>query len=173
MDAATEVLRLYGEALRLAHAEQAPAAEAKVSLAEGLLEEAVGLLRGVGGNRKAERVLEFLEKTEERLQEVEENATGSPLVLGATVLGAAFKNAKALPNKIRALIQSWRLESAMDELDALGDLVDDAGELVEQLLEEEEDQDDDEDETDEETRGTGKPEDKVRPENIGKPEDKQ
>ena len=89
-----------------------------------------------------------------------------------TVLGAAFKNARALLNKIRALIQSWRLESAIDELDALGGLVDDAGELVEQLLEEEEDQDDDEDETDEETRGTGKPEDKGRPENIGKPEDK-
>jgi hypothetical protein len=94
------------------------------------------------------------------------------------VLGAAFKNARALLNKIRALIQSWRLESAIDELDALGGLVDDAGKLVEQLLEEEEDQDDDEDETDEETRGTGKPEDvskpedKGRPENIGKPEDK-
>jgi len=88
------------------------------------------------------------------------------------VLGAAFKNARALLNKIRALIQSWRLESAIDELDALGGFVDDAGKLVEQLLEEEEDQDDDEDETDEETRGTGKPEDKGRPENIGKPEDK-
>jgi hypothetical protein len=43
------------------------ASEAEVSLAEGLLEEAVGLLRGVDGDRKAERVLEFLEKTEERL----------------------------------------------------------------------------------------------------------
>ena len=117
--------------------------------------------------------MEFLEKTGERLYEVEENAARSPLVLGATVLGAALKNARALLNKIRALIQSWRLESTIDELDALGGLVDDAGELVEQLLEEEEDQDDDEDETDEETRGTGKPEDKGRPENIGKPEDKQ
>jgi hypothetical protein len=92
-----------------------------------------------------ERVLGFLEKTEERLCEVEENAARSPLVLGATVLGAALKNARALLNKIRALIQSWRLESVIDELDALGGLVDDAGELVEQLLEEEEDQDDDED----------------------------
>jgi hypothetical protein len=43
------------------------ASEAEVSVAEGLLEEAVGLLRGVDGDRKAERVLEFLEKTEERL----------------------------------------------------------------------------------------------------------
>jgi hypothetical protein len=43
------------------------ASEAEVSLAEGLLEEAVGLLRGVDGDRKAERVLEFLENTEERL----------------------------------------------------------------------------------------------------------
>ena len=90
------------------------------------------------------------------------------------MLEAALKNARALLNKIRALIRSWRLESAIDELDALGSLVDDAGELVEQLLEEE-DQDDDEDETDEETRGTGKPEevgkpeDKGRPKNIGKP----
>ena len=71
---APEVYALLDEAedyLRLAEAllgdGGVEAAEAEVSLAEGLLEEAVGLLRGVDSDRKAERVLEFLEKTEERL----------------------------------------------------------------------------------------------------------
>ncbi|MDH5199259.1 MAG: hypothetical protein OEW93_00085 [Candidatus Bathyarchaeota archaeon] len=69
-----------------------------------------------------------------------------------------FKNAKALPNKMRALIQSGRLESAIDELDDMkGHVLDNANELVEQLLEG--DEDDDEDEKDDKC----KPDDKVKP----------
>lgn len=68
-----------------------------------------------------------------------------------------FKNAKALPNKMRALIQSERLESAIDELDNMKGHVDNADELVEQLLEG--DEDDDEDEKDDKC----KPDDKVKP----------
>ena len=133
-------------------------AEAEASTAEGLLDRAMELLRGVDGGRKAEKAVRFLEKTEERLREVEEKIAGNPLVLGTAVLGAAFKNAKALPNRIRALIQSGRLESAIDELDALEGLVGDADELVEQLLEE-----NDEDETTEVTEEDPKvKEDKVK-----------
>jgi tetratricopeptide (TPR) repeat protein len=232
MDAATEALRLYGDALRLALADQGSSteaagnvgeglrdalgrahaflarvrstvdklgedasevhalldeaeehlmlakalldegdvegAEAEASAAEGLLDRAMELLRGVDGGRKAERAVKFLEKTEERLRGVEEKIAGNPLVLGTAVLGAAFKNAKALPNRIRALIQSGRLESAIDELDALEGLVDDADELVEQLLEE----DDDEDETTEVTEEEPKvKEDKVKEDKIKEDEE--
>ena len=233
MDAATEALRLYGDALRLALAEQGSSteaagdggeelrgalgrtqaflarvrstadilgegasevhtlldeaeehlrlaktlldegnvegAEADLSAAEDLLDGAMELLREVDGGRKAERAVKLLEKTEERLREIEERVAGNPLVLGTAVLGAAFNNAKALPNKIRALIQSGRLESAIDELDALDSLVDDADELVDQLLEE-----DDEDETGNQAKplDSGKPEDAGKPENIGRLRDR-
>ena len=68
-----------------------------------------------------------------------------------------FKNAKALPNKMRALIQSGRLESAIDELDNMKGHVDNTDELVEQLLEGDEDDDEDE------KGDKGKPDDKVKP----------
>ena len=147
----SEVYALLDEASgRLALAEvllgegDVEGAEAEVSAAEVLLDRAMELLQGVESDIRAEKAVKFLEKTEERLQEVEEKTTGNEKVLAialneTTVLGAAFKNAKALPNKIRALIQSGRLEAATDDLDTMKGHVDDADELVEQLLEDKED----------------------------------